>query len=451
MDTRVDSNSYLTEEQKQIYQLRASLERNGGTPVGFLELLAAVVADDIWRKIPSGINREEPFDTFADFVEAKPPFGLDSQVEHVRILLQLRHPHEGVSRIRQQMERMRARVIELLGPDPERDPIVRDAQTFGSYAASGGWMFALMVARSVRKGGSGFKPGTAVSSVNDPNGMPSTSEVAKVEFKTFAKWARCDVGRVSRYFKAWERASAAGVVPPASDLQPGQEIALPAPETWATYFTFYEATNDKHEHLAEEAEAVGTSYKKAVEITANRPAMRAAILADPQTAEAARDALLERPEARAAIMAKALADPATRKEAAVETRRAERVEYLRRVLSEGKAKTPFGQVIELGPTLRERASEHLVAVQDPNVSAGTVMEAYEFVQDLIGEAVQADPEILVREQRTKLGKTLTSTVKSVASIDPDDLIAFADDTLITSVTELQQKVNELAALIVRSG
>ncbi|MDF5758376.1 hypothetical protein [Spongiactinospora sp. TRM90649] len=449
MATRVDSNSYLTDEQKQVYQLRVSLERNGGTPVGFLDLLAAVVEDNTWQKIPSGVNHDRPFDVFSDFIEAKPPFGLDSQVQHVRTLLQLRHPNEGVPHIRERMERMRRRVTELLGPDPEHDPITRDAQGFGAYAEYGCWLFALMVARSARNARGGSLPGAPVSDPNDQPERPSTPESGKVSFTAFAERAGCDVGRVSRYFKAWERAAQAGIVPPAAKLRPGQEVALPAPETWAAYFTFYETSNDKRQQLAAEAEAIGTSYKKAVEITSNRPAMRAAILGDPQTAEAARDALLERPEARAAVMAQALADPVLRKEAAVETRRAERAEYVQRVLTEGKAKSPGGQLVELSPEARENAANHLAVVQDSHASADAVTESYEFVQNLIAEVVQADPDLLIREQRTKLSKTLHNTVKSIQSIDPDDLLAFADDSLVIRVTELQQKVNDLAALIVR--
>lgn len=72
MTVRVESNSYLTEEQHQVYQLRDSLERNGGTPIGFLELLAAVTAEETWKKVPSGVNREEPFNNFSEFIEASP-------------------------------------------------------------------------------------------------------------------------------------------------------------------------------------------------------------------------------------------------------------------------------------------------------------------------------------------------------------------------------------------
>lgn len=461
MDTRVDSNSYLTEEQKRVYQLRASLERNGGTPVGFLELLAAVVNEGTWQQIPSGLNREEPFTSFADFVEAKPPFGLDSSVEHVQALLRLRHPHEGVPHIREQMDQMRSRVHQLLGPAPEDDPIDRDAHTFGVFAEHGGWMFALLVARSARKGGPGPRLAESGAESDEPSAEPSVAvtglaaeeslsgEADKVSFKTFARRARCDVKRVSRYHRAWERAAQAGIVPPAAQLSPGQDVLLPPPESWATYFTTYEPGNDRHEQLAAEADAIGTSFKKAVEITTNRPAMRAAILGDPRTAQAAQEALLERPEARAALVAEALADPAVRKQATAQARTAERIEYLQRVLADGKAKTPGGRLIELESAAQQTIAQRLAAIRDPHSSAEEVAQAYEYVQDVVAHTVQADPDLLLQEQRTKLGKTLHSTVKSIESIDPDDLLAFADDALITSITALQERVNALAALIIK--
>ena len=76
MDVRIESNTQLSPEQERVYRLRSALERDGGTPGGFLELLAAVVSDDTWQRVPSGINNDEPFTSFKAFIEAKPPFGL---------------------------------------------------------------------------------------------------------------------------------------------------------------------------------------------------------------------------------------------------------------------------------------------------------------------------------------------------------------------------------------
>ncbi|MEU5883032.1 hypothetical protein [Spirillospora sp. NPDC047279] len=319
------------------------------------------------------------------------------------------------------------------------DPVARDARSFGAFSAAGGWTFALMVARSVRKG---ERRGS--DTAGEPGAVPG-----KVSLKAFAEQAGCDAARVSRYWRAWERAADEGVVPPAGRLSPGQDVPLPEPDTWASYFMVYEATTDRHAGLAAEAESIGTSFNKAVDIASNRPAMRAAILGDPQTAAAAREALLGRPQERTAIIAQALTDPDTRRQAAAESRRVERAAYVERVLSEGKAKTPGGQMIDLDPAEGADVVARLATVRDPEATVEEVNEAYEYVQDLIAGAVDADPDVLVHEQRTRIGKVVTSTVKNLQTIDPDDLLAFADDSVITGLSELQRQVNTLATLVLK--
>lgn len=438
MTVRVDSNSYLTDDQQRVYQLRDALERNGGTPVGFLELLAAVVIDGTWQKVPSGVNQEEPFSTFADFIEAKPPFGLGANVENVRILLQLRHPHEGVPRIRKQMNKMRAEVHRLLGPDPKSDPITRDAQSFGAHAKAGGWVFGLMVARSVQpnKGNSGDR--------KSPQRYERSADTRaeKVSATRFAEISGTSHPRVMRYYHAWGRAADAGVVPSAGKLAPGQEIDLPPAETWGTYFS-PQISSDNQENLAAEAEASGTTLKKTVAITENRPALRAAILADPETAEAAHEALMERPEIRVRVMAKVMANPVIRKEAAVETRRAERVDFVRQVAEEGKAKTPAGQVIDLPPEAHGKVAERLVAIEGPQATHEAVTEAYEAVRTLITDTVESDVDLLQQEHRTRYMKALKTTVKSLEAIDPDHLATVIDDDVRESVKHLQEAINAL--------
>lgn len=449
MSVRVESNSYLTEDQQRVYQLRSSLERNGGTPVGFLDLLAAVVADDTWRKVPSGVNGEDvPFTSFSDFLEAKPPFGLGTKVENVRILLQMHHPHEGVPEIRGRMDTMRAEVDRLLGPDPEQDPINRDARGFGAYMRAGGWMFGLMVARSVEpgKGGGGFR---ITRDRSDRNERADEAH-DKVSATDFALRAGCSKERVMRFYKAWERAAETGIVPVPGELKPGQDIDLPEPELWSEHFTSYERT-DRRESIAQQAELAGTSYTDAVKVAEHPSALRTAILGDAKTAEAARGALMERmendPELQVTIAKRLAQAPEVRKAVAVEARRAEHADYVRKAAEQGRAKTPAGQVIDLPERAKEKAAEHLSVVENPDAEPDAVSAAYEAVQAIISEAVDADPEILTREQRTRFRKALSTTAKSIESIDPDDLIAVADDDLRSTLTALQKKVNELAEVV----
>lgn len=400
-----------------------------------------MVADGTWQKVPSGVNQDEPFTSFAEFIEAKAPFGLGSSVANVRVLLQMRHPHEGVPRIREQMDAMRGEAAKLPGPDPERDPVARDAKTFGAYDRSGGWVFGLMVARSVEPGsGSGVGQGQETKR----NGR----NTSKVSAKKFAAMAGTSAPRVMRFYRAWERAAADRKVPGFDELVPGQDVDLPEADLWGNYFTKYEQSTDRRENIAEEAKAAGTSFTEAMKVAKNPAAMRTAILGDPKTAEAARDALLERPELRTAVMAKVLSDPVTRKEAAAQTRNAERAEFVRQVATEGKAKTPAGQVIELPTQARHKVSVCLAAVEDSGATTETITDAYEAVREAIGETLESNQELQTADTRNQYLKALKATVKSIDSIDADQLAALLDDDDVReSVKELQQRVNALVESI----
>ncbi|MFJ3935471.1 hypothetical protein [Streptomyces parvus] len=452
MSVKIESNSYLTEEQQQVYQLRESLERNGGNPVGFLGLLAAVLRGDTWRKIPSGVNDEEPFTNFSDFITAKPPFGLGSDVEHVRVLLQLRHPHEGVDHVREEMEVMRAQVRELLGPAPDEDPIAQDARRFGAYARSGGWVFGLLVARSVQPGQG---HGGDRSSLNYQRGerIDGSSVLNKVSAKRFAAMSGTTSTRVMRFYRAWERAAAAGVVPTFENLAPGQDVELPEAELWSEYFTKYEQSTDRRESIAEQAEAAGTSYTEAMKVAKNPAALRTAILGDPKTAEAARKALTDRMEddvdLQIALARTVTAMPELKKAVVTEARRTDQLDYVRRVATEGKLKTPAGQLIDAPSAVVAEAERRLAAIEhleDP-YPRESATEAYEAVQELVAQTIEEDPEVRVSEQRARVRKVLTSTARNIASVSDAPLADIADEELIREVTALQESVNALIALL----
>ncbi|MEU7336685.1 hypothetical protein [Streptomyces sp. NPDC007074] len=452
MSVKIESNSYLTEEQQQVYQLRESLERNGGNPVGFLGLLAAVLRGDTWRKIPSGVNDEKPFASFSDFITAKPPFGLGSEVEHVRVLLQLRHPHEGVAHVREEMDTMRAQVRKLLGPAADEDPIAQDAQKFGVHARSGGWVFGLMVARSVQPG-QGHGGDRSSLDYQRSERTDGNSGFNKVSAKRFAAMSGTSSTRVMRFYRAWERAVSAGVVPDFDDLVPGQDIELPKTELWGEYFTRYEQSTDRRESIAEQAEAAGTSYTEAMKVAGNPAALRTAILGDPRTAEAARKALADRLEDDAALqiaMARTVAAvPELKKAVASEARRTEQLDYIRRVAGEGKLKTPAGQLIDAPPAIQAEAQRHLAAIessQEPSPGESAA-EAYEAVQDLVAEAIEKNPEVHVAEQRARVHKVLASTARRIASVSDAPLAEIVDEELIREVTALQESVNALIALL----
>ncbi|MFG3426118.1 hypothetical protein [Streptomyces californicus] len=421
MTVRVESNSYLTEDQQRVYQLRTSLERNGGTPGGFLDLLAAVVEEGTWRQVPSDVNVDQPFASFKEFIEAKPPFGLGHKPEYVLKVLEVPHPNEGVPEIRRRMDKMRGAVRTMLAEDGitgySEDQRDRDIKAWAALDRSGGWWLAFFVACQVSKGADGKQA--------------ASSRPAKISAAEFARRSGTSSERVLRYLHAWESAKEAGVVQfGGADLFPGHEpVALPDEEIWGQFYSSRRnSTSERSALVAAAAEVAGIRPTKALEVKENPTALKVAIIADQRTAEAAKQAL----EVRAA-----------------EVRKAERVEYIRRVADQGKAKTPAGLPVDLPAQAQEKAASYVAVVQDEKATPEAVAEAYEAVQALIVETVTSDPEISIREQRTRFTKTISSTMKSIESIDPDDLIAVADDDLRAIVAAAQKRINELADRISR--
>jgi hypothetical protein len=101
-----------------------------------------------------------------------------------------------------------------------------DAREYGEHVRHGGWRLALLVARSVeRDAGHG--------------GKPIDRAVSKTSATKFAVMSGTTHSRVLRHLDAWEKAADAGHVAHAADIEPGQEVALPAAELWTT---MYDAT-----------------------------------------------------------------------------------------------------------------------------------------------------------------------------------------------------------------
>lgn len=129
--TRVVSGGDMTPEQRRVHRVEHILRRDGGSPGSALEGLAAIVEDETWRKVPSGPSRPEPFTSFRRFVEANPPFGLGYSIKQLRALLQLQHPGEGATEIRERMDAMRAEVARLIADDVQ--PSVRHGEIGGGH------------------------------------------------------------------------------------------------------------------------------------------------------------------------------------------------------------------------------------------------------------------------------------------------------------------------------
>ncbi|MET7684963.1 hypothetical protein [Streptomyces sp. NPDC005423] len=327
-------------------------------------------------------------------------------------------------------------------PSDADDLVTRDAREFGAYARTGGWAFGLKVARSVRPGGQGAQ------------------ETPKVSAKEFAALADCSAERVMRYYKAWDRAADDGMVPHFEALAPGQEVELPDADVWSTYYVARSsATSERGTAITEAAEAEGIRPTKALEVAENPTALRAAILADPSTARAARQALLDRvredPDLQAELARDVVRTDDLKKAVATESRSADRIGYVRQIAESGQVRTPAGQTIDAPADVRQEAERHLSLLDeldDDEDTGGWATEAYDTVKNLVAEAVQADPELRVQEKRTKFYSSLQKATKAFEELTFDDAQEFYEDDMVQRLEELQEAIGScLTALREQRG
>nr|WP_119293305.1 hypothetical protein [Streptomyces sp. YIM 130001] len=312
--------------------------------------------------------------------------------------------------------------------------VAEDAREFGVYARTGGWAFALKVARSVRPGGQ------------------SAGETVKISAKQFGKLAGCSPERIMRYYKAWDMAADDGLVPQFEALTPGEDIELPEADVWLSYYTSRSsATSVRGTAITAAAEAEGIRPTKALEVAENPTALRAAILADPSTAEAARHALLDRLQDDPALQTELARDVARtevlKKAVAGEAKVADRIDYVRRIAEEGELKTPAGQRVDAPAELREEAERHLSLIDelDESEEAGEwAAEAFDTMKGLAAEAVEraveSDPELRVQERRTKFYSSLDKATKVFEELTLDDADDFYEDDMVRRLEDLQQAI-----------
>ncbi|MET9731954.1 hypothetical protein ABZZ79_15260 [Streptomyces sp. NPDC006458] len=315
-------------------------------------------------------------------------------------------------------------------PAPLSDLVARDAREFGAYARTGGWAFALMVARSVRPGGQGAQ------------------ETPKVSAKEFAELAGCSAERVMRYYKAWDRAADDALVPQFEALAPGQEVELPDADAWSSYYTARSsAASERGTAITEAAEAEGIRPTKALEVAENPTALRAAILADPSTARAARRALLDRvredPELQAELARDVVRTDDLKKAVASESRAADRIGYVRQIAESGQIRTPAGQTVDAPVDVRQEAERHLSLIdelEEDEDCGDWATEAYGTMKSLVAEAVEADPELRVQERRTRFYSSLQKATKAFEELTFDDAQDFYEDDMVQQLEELQVAV-----------
>ncbi|MBT2423144.1 hypothetical protein J7F01_18480 [Streptomyces sp. ISL-22] len=448
-------------------------------------LVRQVVEEGSWRNFTTPRGEHVTHKSFESFVTAKPTKGLGYSIdelmrlvaddaETLRLVADLigrpesdfEHPEsqENVWIEPQAQEVTEESQQELVWRDPSddpealqeseaiaeldvdlNDPVNRDAFELRSVGKSGGWVWALKVARNVQPS----KAGAHEENVHhDPNVGGPGRKVSASEFARRTGWS---TRRVMRYHRAWERGIEKHDLPSFDQLKPGMDVSLPPAKTWTECFAPGDVSPERADALVTGAQEAGISVRKVIYAAKSPGAMKAAILADESTAEAARTALLERArndsELRTALARTIADDPVFRKETAVESRKAERAEYVRHVAGEGKVRTPAGQTLALPQDARQEIAKLLEVVNEPDATPEAVAEAYGTIQSFTTLAVEADPEVQLREQRTKFSKALSTTAKSIQAINPNDLAAVADDDLRKKLIELQKQVNELATMI----
>ncbi|MEV6352253.1 hypothetical protein [Streptomyces hydrogenans] len=331
--------------------------------------------------------------------------------------------------------------------DPaDHDPVVvRDAQDFGVYARTGGWTFALKVARSVRPGGQAAEGAAA----------------RKVSARAFAALAGCSAERVMRYYKAWDMAADDGLVPQFEVLEPGADIELPDADVWLSYYTSRNsASSVRGQAISAAAEAEGIRPTKALEVAENPTALRAAILADPGTAEAARGALLDRMKEDPALqteMARAFArTDGLKKAVASEAKVADRIGYVRQIVENGQIKTPAGQTVEAPAEVRAEAERHLSLIDelDDSEEAGEwAGEAYESVKGLVAKVVEEDPALRVQERRTRFYSSLQKATKVFEELTLDEVMEeeIYEEDMLQRLEALQEAIGSCITALRRAA
>ncbi|WP_189946025.1 hypothetical protein [Streptomyces roseolus] len=323
----------------------------------------------------------------------------------------------------------------------DHDPVVvRDARDFGVYARTGGWTFALKVARSVR-----------------PGGQPAEGTARKVSARAFAALAGCSAERVMRHYKAWDMAADDGLVPQFEVLEPGVDIELPDADAWLSYYTSRNsASSVRGQAISAAAEAEGIRPTKALEVAENPTALRAAILADPGTAEAARGALLDRMKEDPALqteMARAIARTDDLKKAvASEAKVADRVGYVRQIVESGQVRTPAGQTVAAPAEVRAEAERHLSLIDelDDSEEAGEwAGEAYESVRGLVAKAVEEDPALRVQERRTRFYSSLQKATKVFEELTLDEVMEeeIYEEDMLQRLEALQEAIGSCIAAL----
>lgn len=113
MNSRKIEMPELTVEQLRVHRAGEALHRDGASPAGALELLAAIIEDRAWERLVDAKGHSFK-GRFRDFVAAREPYGLHFDPDQLREVIKLRHPHESVEHIAERMGAMRSAIAQEL-------------------------------------------------------------------------------------------------------------------------------------------------------------------------------------------------------------------------------------------------------------------------------------------------------------------------------------------------
>lgn len=453
-------------------------------------LVRQVLEEGSWRNFTTSRGEEVVHDSFESFITTQPSRGLGYSVEElVRILSDDREtlhlvvqelgmassaassvvlPAARHERGEQQGDVFRIELDDNSGDaeslwrdpsdDPETaagfdeprldlsDPIDRDARDLRLVGKSGGWVWALKVARNVDPSGRGGR-----RPKENLGARPGSTKVSVAEFARRVGW---DHKRVMRYYRAWEEGVKTLGLPDFDDLRPGEDVPLPAANTWTACFTPGRVSKNRADALAAGAAEAGLSIREVVYAAKSPGAMKAAILADASTAEAARAAILERAqnddELRSQLVRQIAHDDVLRKAYSVETRATAQTDRLRKIVTDGNVLTPAGQVIAIPASLHQEVAKH-VGLEDwsgqPLKREEWAMRTAEKIDEIVAMRIEADPAIRACEQRAEAYGVVSRTQKSLQKIASLPLAEIADDELRESIAALEEAARELSQLV----
>ena len=120
----------MTDQQRRVLRASEALHRDGASPAGALELLAAIVEERTWERVTDQAGA--PFTGFRSFVRSRA--GLDFDPDQLPKVLELRHPRESVPDVAHRMAIMRQEVKRLLLEEiSEAAPIGRPHKERGTF------------------------------------------------------------------------------------------------------------------------------------------------------------------------------------------------------------------------------------------------------------------------------------------------------------------------------